>query len=261
MVFKSKLEFNMHAGILLVVPSYNDSERLGAFLPELCASVSNAGLGVRIQVVDDGSGSEEVSKTRKIVEVCRRQFTALMPLLSLGGNRGKGGAVYAGWAQASGEDWLAFVDADGAIPADEVVRFCRFALAEAEFDGILASRVLLLGHSIHRTLKRHIIGRIYAALATIFVGVPVYDSQCGFKIFRKSCFEKVSAELNTTRFGFDMELITSFSQRGFRLLEIPIRQWRDVPGAKVRLIRDSIDMFFSLILLRRRISAARQAKF
>lgn len=251
----------MFGKILLVIPSYNDSERLGAFLPRLCEVFLSSNLGIRIQVVDDGSKSVEVSKTRSLVDDCRKQFADLEPLLHLETNRGKGGAVYAGWAQADSEEWLAFVDADGAIPAEEVQRFCQLASEQDEYDGILASRVLMLGHSIHRTSKRHIVGRIYATLSSIIVGMPVYDSQCGFKIFKRSCFERVRAQLRTPRFGFDMELITFFSLQGFRLLEIPIRSWRDVPGAKVRLFRDSFDMFFSLVQLRRRISMARRANF
>lgn len=252
----------MFGRILLVIPSYNDSERLRAFLPRLCAAVVlNSNPGIRIQVVDDGSKSLEVSKTRSLVDDCRKEFTTLEPLLHLENNRGKGAAVYAGWAQADSEEWLAFVDADGAIPPEEVIRFCKFASEQTEFEGVLASRVLMLGHSIHRTLRRHIVGRIYATLSSIIVGMPVYDSQCGFKILKRSCFEQVREELRTTRFGFDMELISFFILRGFRLLEIPIRNWQDVPGAKVRLVRDSVDMFFSLLQLRRRIGDKVGGKF
>lgn len=243
----------MSKNILLVVPSYNDSLRLGIFLPQLCRIVSSANLGIRIQVVDDGSVEYELSKTRELVEVCGKEFSELSPLISLGVNHGKGGAVYAGWAEAANEEWLAFVDADGAIPAEEVIRFCNHLISNPELDGLLASRVLMLGHHIDRTLKRHIIGRVYATLASILLGVPVYDSQCGLKIFRRSCFEQVSQNLNTLRFGFDMELITNFFLKGFRIQEMPITRWRDVPGAKVRLVKDSLNMFCSLISLRRKI--------
>lgn len=243
----------MEEKILLVVPSYNDSVRLGTFLPALCSALQSVRCGVRIQVVDDGSESGEVLNTRKVVDACRRNFEGLMPLIALQRNCGKGGAVYAGWAGVGDENWLAFVDADGAVPAEEVVRFCQLVVHQREFDGILASRILMLGHEIDRTFKRHLVGRVYATLAKILVGVPVYDSQCGFKLFRKSSFEQVRPELRTTRFGFDMELIAFMYSRGFRILEMPIRKWRDVPGAKVRLLKDSIDMFWSLLQLRKKL--------
>lgn len=238
-------------GIYLAIPSFNDSSRLGSFLPGLGRAVHDSGLEIQIQVVDDGSIESEVLETGRIVDMCRETFPCVSPLLTLGKNLGKGGAVYAGWAQADSKGWLAFVDADGAIPAKEVMRFCRFALSQVEYDGILASRVLMLGHEIDRTMKRHFVGRVYATLAKILVGVPVYDSQCGFKLFKKSCFEEVRPELTTMRFGFDMELIANFSLRGFPILEIPIREWRDVPGAKVRLFKDSLDMLRSLMQLRK----------
>jgi dolichyl-phosphate beta-glucosyltransferase len=243
----------MSYNILLVIPSYNDSFRLGSFMPELCETIYNFDLKIRIQVVDDGSIAREVSQTRKVVEACQKKFSGISPLLCLGRNCGKGGAVYAGWEQARDEEWLAFVDADGAIPANEVVRFCQHIFAQKQIDGLLASRVLMLGHNIDRTTKRHIVGRVYATLAKILVGVPVYDSQCGFKFFKRSCFEQVRVDLETLRFGFDLELLAGFHSKGFRLLEMPIRQWRDVPGAKVRLVRDSLEMFVSLWKLRNRM--------
>jgi dolichyl-phosphate beta-glucosyltransferase len=239
--------------IFLVIPSFNDSARLGVFLPVLCRALVAADLGIRIQVVDDGSAEEEVGKTRELVEACRTEFPSPLPLLCLGLNRGKGGAVYAGWEQAGGEEWLAFVDADGAIPAEEVVRFCKHVSVQTGFDGLLASRILMLGHTIDRTTKRHIVGRVYATLAKILVGVPVYDSQCGFKFFKRSCFEQVRPNLESMRFGFDLELLANFHSKGFRLLEMPIRQWSDVPGAKVRLLRDSWEMFVSLWKLRNKM--------
>jgi dolichyl-phosphate beta-glucosyltransferase len=239
--------------ILLVIPSFNDSARLGVFLPLLCRAVFVSDLGIRIQVVDDGSCKEEVSQTQELVERFRAGFPSLLPLLCLGRNRGKGGAVYAGWEQAGDEEWLAFVDADGAIPAEEVLRFCKHVSVQSGFDGLLASRILMLGHTIDRTTKRHIFGRVYATLAKIFVEVPVYDSQCGFKFFKRSSFEQVRPNLETMRFGFDLELLANFHSMGFPLLEMPIRQWSDVPGAKVRLVRDSLEMFVSLWKLRNKM--------
>ncbi len=241
----------MMQSIFLVIPSYNDSTRLGEFLPSLCKSLCDSGLRIQIQVVDDGSLKSEVLKTGGVVDLCRKKFPCILPLHCVENNQGKGGAVYAGWSLAQQADWLSFVDADGAITAEEVVRFCQVALSQEEYDGILASRVLMLGHEIDRTFKRHLVGRAYATLAKILVGVPVYDSQCGFKLFRRSSFEQVLPELRATRFGFDMELIAFLYAHGFRILEMPIRKWRDVPGAKVRLLKDSVDMFFSLLQLRK----------
>ncbi len=241
------------SGILLVIPCFNDSKRLAEFFPELCIACQNIADEIGIQVVDDGSTPEECSNTAKIVEEQRVQFEAVRPLIPLPNNVGKGGAIYAGWRSATSENWLAFVDADGAIPAVEVARLCGSVTTHQSLDGILSSRVLMLGHDIERTMTRHIAGRVYATLAKILVGVPVYDSQCGFKIFKRSSLEQVKADLKTLRFGFDMEIIANLHLSGGQLLEMPIRQWRDVPGAKVRLFRDSLDMFVSLLQLRKTI--------
>jgi glycosyltransferase involved in cell wall biosynthesis len=242
----------MSQGVFLVIPSYNDSERLRGFLPELCLAVRESGLRIRIQVVDDGSTPEVASRTDELVERCRAEFPNVLPMVKLEKNRGKGGAVYRGWEGAV-EEWLAFVDADGAIASKDVVRLCEFAILNSHYDGVLGSRVKMMGRDIDRTFKRHLVGRMYSTFANLLIGIPVYDSQCGFKIFKKTAYEAVKDGVNTTRFGFDMELIALMVKRNFKLIEMPLRQWSDVPGAKVRLLRDSVDMFISLIKLRLRI--------
>jgi dolichyl-phosphate beta-glucosyltransferase len=241
----------MNQGFFLVIPSYNDSERLRGFLPELCLAVRDSGLHIRIQVVDDGSEPKVALRTNELVEKCREEFPNVLSMLKLETNLGKGGAVYRGWEMAV-EDWLAFVDADGAVSAKDVVRLCEFAILNSHYDGVLGSRVKMMGHRIDRTFKRHLVGRVYATLANLLIGIPVYDSQCGFKILKKTAYEAVKDGLKTTRFGFDMELIAFVVKRNFLLIEVPLESWTDIPGGKVRLVRDSWDMFCSLLALRKK---------
>jgi dolichyl-phosphate beta-glucosyltransferase len=242
----------MNRGFFLVIPSYNDSERLRGFLPELCLTVRDSGLRIRIQVVDDGSEPKVALRTNELVEKCREEFPNVLSMLKLETNLGKGGGIYCGWEGAV-EDWLAFVDADGAVSAKDVVSLCEFAILNSNYDGVLGSRVKMMGRDIDRTFKRHLMGRMYSTLANLLTGISIYDSQCGFKIFKRGAYEAVKDGLRTTRFGFDMELIALMVKRNFKLIEMPLRQWSDVPGAKVRLLRDSVDMFISLIKLRWRI--------
>jgi len=119
-------------------------------------------------------------------------------------------------------------------------------------DAWIGSRVMMLGRQVSRTFKRHVIGRVYATLASELLGMPVYDSQCGFKILRGAFFEKIRPFLQDMQFGFDMELLVFFQKSGARIVEIPV-DWQDIPGGQVRLLRDSWRMFCSLLALKARI--------
>ncbi|MCX7712735.1 MAG: glycosyltransferase [Chthoniobacterales bacterium] len=244
----------------MAIPCWCESKRLGKFLTELCDLLACEEFRVRVIVVDDGSGSEEAEKTKGIVNYYREKYPFLMDPLLLSKNRGKGGAIYAGWDLWAGEEWLGFVDADGATPAREVIRMLK-AIEEAErsgvkIDGWLASRVKMLGRDVQRTILRHVIGRVYATLSSIITGISVYDSQCGCKFYRAEIVRSIREDLVEERFGFDIELIVLLKHAGANLVEFPV-DWHDISGSKVHLVWDSIRMFLTLVKLARKLKRDR----
>jgi dolichyl-phosphate beta-glucosyltransferase len=227
--------------MLLVVPCFRESARIGHFLPELCAEMDRLG-GIRVLVVEDGSGDEEQAKMTALLAGWREKYVCLAEPLLLAENLGKGGAVYAGWAKAGGADWLAFVDADGASPVREVSRLVQLARAQGQpHRALFASRVMMLGRKVQRLLKRHLLGRIYATLVSEMLGIPVYDSQCGLKLVPRAAFEKVASSLQIKGFAFDVELLVALLKSGCEVEEVPT-DWQEIPGGKVRLIHDSVRM-------------------
>ena len=245
---------------LLTVPCFRESERLPAFLPELCREMMRLGT-VEILVVDDGSGAAETAATRTLVEQLRPSHPCLRPLLELPENLGKGGAVYAGWAHASSDaDWLGFVDADGSCSPAETARLIRLAqdLSHPQSlsstnppptPALFASRVKMLGRRVERQLKRHLIGRIYATLVSELLGIPVYDSQCGLKLVPRYAYSAIADRLSIHGFAFDVDLLTALLENGTPVQEVPI-DWIEVPGGKVRLIRDSLRMLRDILAIR-----------
>jgi dolichyl-phosphate beta-glucosyltransferase len=252
------LSLSAPCDVLLVIPVFRDAERLAVYLPTLLEAVAAENLPVRMRVVDDGSGGAEAEQTRRVVDNLREGNRILEAPLLLPTNRGKGGAVFAGWAEAGDAEWLAFVDADGATPPCEVVRLLQHVLGDSgACDGWIGSRIKMLGRQIERSLRRHLIGRVYATLASELTGLPVYDSQCGCKVVRAVAFRTVAEYLHEERFGFDIELLWNLHRAGFSLREFPL-DWTDVPGSKVRLFRDSWIMFCSLLRLRREVLRHRE---
>ncbi len=253
----------MAMSVHLVIPCFRESGRLPGFLPGLCAAMDALG-GVRVLVVDDGSGTPEWEATCALVETLRPAHPCLDPLLALPDNLGKGGAVYAGWrASSKSADWLAFVDADGSCSASETSRLLRLAQSQpgslAAIDpnlsgeppaALIASRVKMLGRKVDRQLKRHLIGRVYATLVSQLLGIPVYDSQCGLKVIPHAAFTAVAPGLKVRGFAFDVDLILALLNHGSPVLEVPI-DWHEVPGGKVRLLRDSWRMAREIWRLRR----------
>jgi len=189
-----------------------------------------------------------------LVRKLAQQHPILLEPLLLDPNRGKGGAIYAGWDAAAPEvEWLGFADADGATSAHEVKRLVCAAMDPASpYDVLAGSRIQMMGRTVQRTLKRHITGRVFATMASVLTGLSLYDSQCGCKMIRRCSYLAVRAQLTETRFAFDMDLLVHLARSGAKISEFPV-DWADIPGSKVSLFRDSLQMFVALWQLRRRL--------
>lgn len=217
----------------LIIPCYNEAERLP--LDELTSAISMNDL--HWVFVDDGS----TDKTFEILSRVQLNFPSQVGLLKLGQNSGKAEAVRAGLnhALALGCQIVAFADADLATPISEIRRLLPIFL-QSEMSVGMAARVQLLGTRIERKVMRHILGRIYATLASWLLDLRVYDTQCGFKMFRQN--EALRSALKqpfTSRWSFDVELIGRLLKSGLTpedFVELPLVMWKDVRGSKMGTI-------------------------
>lgn len=235
---------------ILVIPAYQESQRLPTYLRQLLPLCEACPEQITIQIVDDGSGDEEVAELLKLIEPFRKEFNSLAAPILLPENRGKGGAVYEGWSRSPACDFLGFLDADGSIPASEVIRLVRLAANHPD-QSFCGSRIKMLGRSITRSPKRHYVGRLYATLLSLVLDLPVYDSQCGYKLLPYDAYLSIRDRLQEPGFAFDAEILVLLNGTGIDIVEVPI-DWHDNPGSKVHLVRDGIRMALALHRIKRR---------
>ena len=229
----------------LVIPCFKESARLPKFLPDLLRELSRLPFRVILQVVDDGSGESEADKISAYVASLTPPHTIdLRRVLRLPSNIGKGGTVHAGWDHLAGEcDWLAFVDADGAVPAEETARLLATATAGSPNEVWFGSRVH--GDGVERSALRDLAGGGFRLFTRLLVRLPVKDTQCGLKAIPTHAFRAIRPHLRRTDFAFDIELALALHQNGFTLRELPIR-WREQPGSHVRT-RHALSMAIAVV--------------
>lgn len=239
---------------LLVIPHYNDAERLEPFLKSLVEVLPSH---FSILVSDDGSTSAQRERLNQVfgkyTSQGREGGPSVLPPLFVDKNTGKGGAVRRGWDYGEAHEFslLAFADADGAVSATEILRAERHVRQnDQQIDALFGSRVKMLGRTVTRSLKRHLSGRIFATLVSWLGNVPAYDTQCGLKILKTETYRKIRPGMQTLGFAFDVELCLLLQAAGSRMIEFPI-DWHDVPGSKVNLIRDSILMGIEVVRISR----------
>jgi glycosyltransferase involved in cell wall biosynthesis len=227
----------------IVVPAFNEEQRLPRSLESIRAYVRSRALRAEVLVVDDGSAD----RTAKVVEDSRGDFPELR-LLSNGCNRGKGFSVRHGMLEARGEIAL-FTDADLSAPIEEADKLLR-ALGDDRFAGAIGSRAVdrrLI--EVHQPALRERAGIVFNRLVRWITGLPFQDTQCGFKAFRREPTRVIFEQQRIEGFGFDPEILFLARRAGLRIAEVPVR-WAHNPGTKVRMFGDSLRMFLDLIAIR-----------
>jgi dolichyl-phosphate beta-glucosyltransferase len=222
---------------VVVVPCFNEERRI-----EERAFMGVAGDDrVRLLFVDDGS----TDHTGRIL-AGMADASESIDVFTLASNTGKAEAVRRGLLVAlrNGASTVGYYDADLATPPEELLHLIDALHADAELAGVLGSRVARLGSTIERNALRHYLGRAYATLASMALGITVYDTQCGAKVFRvNDTFVAALAEPFRSSWAFDVELLDRLLRGTAHapglpvsaFTELPLGTWRDVRGSKLRL--------------------------
>jgi glycosyltransferase involved in cell wall biosynthesis len=179
------------------------------------------------------------------LQALRDRFEGRIDVLALPENRGKGEAVRSGLVAAleAGADAVGYADADFSTPPSEILYLVDILREEGAI-AVIGSRIARLGARIDRSAFRHYLGRAFAAVASISLARPVYDTQCGAKVFRASAaLRDALSEPFHSRWAFDVELLGRLFRfedadraiEGRPVIEVPLRQWHDVGGSKLGL--------------------------
>lgn len=245
----------MNRDTTIIVPCYNEAARFPADAFRKFAAVST---WVRFVFVNDGSTDDTSRLLRRLSATSPQRFE----LIDQNRNRGKAEAVRTGMrhAIARGARYVGYWDADLATPLSEIPRFIEALEAHPDREICFGARVQLLGRNIQRRRHRHYIGRVFATVASFALRLPVYDTQCGAKVFRMSPdLSELFAQPFLGRWSFDIELIARLTRlraerTGRRpidvIYELPLDEWRDVDGSKVRPV-DFVRAVTEILRIRR----------
>ena len=234
----------MLRSLSIVIPAYNEEQRLPQTLERVVGYLAGRNLEfVEVLVVNDGSrdGTARVA----------REAAARWPMVKLlenPGNRGKGYSVRHGMLKAEG-DWVLFSDADLSAPIEELAELER-AVEQQGAAVAIGSRALdrsLIG--VHQSVFRESAGKLFNLLMRVLVGLTFWDTQCGFKLYRRDASRDVFSRVTTDRFGFDVEALFIAKLKGHKTVEVPVR-WNHADGTKVSMFGDSLDMFLDLVRVR-----------
>ena len=226
----------------IVIPCYNEEERLPRTIEQIERYLEGKDLAYELILVDDGS----TDGTRLVMDAAaeRNRFVRLEALPR---NRGKGRALAEGVAVARGAQILV-TDADLSTPIEELEKL-RAALDKGA-GAAIASRALRASRvEVSQPIYRVLMGKAFNLLVQAVLLPGIWDTQCGFKLFRADVAHEAFAGLTTDGFGYDPEVLYRAKKRGVRIAEVPV-VWRNSAPTKVSPIKSSLDMFKHVVRVR-----------
>ncbi|KAJ3193957.1 dolichyl-phosphate beta-glucosyltransferase [Irineochytrium annulatum] len=240
--------------VTVIVPAYNEKERLPAMLNEaldhLEARKRKDGLKTfEVLLVDDGSSDGTSDVARK---VAAERKCGDVRILTLEKNRGKGGAIIQGMLLSRGRKIL-FADADGAT------KFSDLDTLEEKMDAVIKDGLgIAVGSRAHmvkteavvkRSMIRNFLMHGFHTVLVILGISSIKDTQCGFKLVTRDAARKIFPNMHVEGWIFDIEMLLLGSWQNVPMVEVPVT-WHEVGGSKMSLLRDSIRMAMDLLIIR-----------
>jgi len=230
----------------VVIPAYNEEDRLPRTLERVLAYLGDQPLSFEILAVDDGSSDSTAELVKRVAARDERVRLIREP------HRGKGSAVRAGALVAAGRAVI-FTDADLSHPDEELSRLPALLDNPAPLRGgaqvVIASREGTGAHRVGEPGYRHLMGRVFNLFVRLIAVPHVQDTQCGLKCFTREAARELFGGQTIEGFGFDVELLFLARKRDYRVIEVPIT-WRHVPASRVDPLRDTLRMLADVLRVR-----------
>ncbi len=234
----------------LVIPAYNESDRIGNCLDQLTSWITTRPETFEIIVVDDGSSDD----TAAVAE----RWSTRHPIITVihERHRGKANAVLAGLSAAQG-DIAGYLDVDLATPIttwDECAEAFR-----AGADVAIASREGIGAIRVGEPWYRHVMGRAFNSIVRVLLLPGLHDTQCGFKFFTRHALNTILSRTTLYRnsdvvsrprvTAFDVELLFIARRHHLRITVIPVT-WTYGEHTKVNPLTDTLQNLSDVLKVR-----------
>lgn len=226
-------------------PAYNDAGTIASLVISAVKTAATLTPDFEVLVINDGSTDD----TAAILDELARVYPQHVRIIHHPVNRGYGGALRSGFAHAR-KDLVFYTDGDAQYDPAELAAFV--AAASVDVDVVQGFK---LGRSDN--LARKVVGRVYHRFVKLAFGLRIRDTDCDFRLIRRSVLERV--HLEHTSGVICVELVRKLQDAGARFVEVGVHHYPRLHGrsqffkvsAVLRTLRDLAGLWWSLVVLRR----------
>ena len=202
--------------ISIIMPAYNEVDRIVASLQETIKTFDNFKSNYEIIVVDDGSKDKTFEEVKEFIA---KNSISNVSVYRNRANYGKGRALRKGFRHASGE-YIIFLDADMDLHPGQIDTFFDI-MRLTESDIVIGSK-RHPNSQLFYPLERRIMSAVYFFLVKMLFDLPINDTQTGLKLFKAHVLKRVFREFISREFAFDLELLVTAHRFGYKIAEAPV---------------------------------------
>lgn len=231
-------------GLTVFFPAYNDSGTIASLVIAAHRTAEALTPDFEILIINDGSADD----TAAIADELARTYPRVR-VIHHGTNRGYGGALRSGFAEAS-KDVVFYTDGDGQYDPTELALLWPRLTDDVD---------LVNGYKISRSDPWHriVIGRIYHHTVKLLFGLKVRDVDCDFRLMRRAIFDRVALRHNSG--VICLEMMKKVQDAGYRIAEVPVHHFHRAFGQSQffnfrrlsRTVLDVAKLWIELVVLRR----------
>ena len=243
----------MIKSISIIFPIFNEGKRLIYCFNNIKKFNNSSNIrDIQYVFVDDGSKDNSLILINKFIkDNKRKQNKIAYKIVKIKTNSGKGAALKNGVKTAT-KDWILTIDTDISVSLLEINNWIKKKYLKKNNEIFFGSRNLkksIVKFEYHRKL----IGLIFIIICRLFLKINLKDTQCGFKLYKKNTAKKIFYQLREKKFAHDIEIVLLANKLKNKIIELPVT-WVHKNNIKINLMKDSINMFFSLVKIKKKFS-------
>ncbi|WP_010135062.1 glycosyltransferase [Ochrovirga pacifica] len=231
----------------IIIPCYNEATRLNQ---EAFVNFAKSHADYHVCFVNDGSADH----TLEVLESVAAQSPENISVVDVKINAGKAAAVRTGVKVLSQDDsieFIGFIDADLSTDFEDFKSLVTTLKKNDDLTFVYGSRGKGEGE-IKRNFFRNVFSKIVKSIVFLILGLPIEDTQCGAKVFRKEIIGVAYAEKFLTRWLFDVEIFIRLkkfygsSEVMHKMHEQPLTRWVHMDDSKLGM-KDAIQIPYKLL--------------
>ena len=231
--------------ISVIIPAYNEENNIVNTIQVTKNELENINYDFEIIIIDDGS----IDKT---LEIVKSNFSFEKDKVRLEGykpNSGKGYALRYGTNLATG-NYILFMDADLDLHPRQLMHFLN-EMEKTNADTVIGSKKAK-NSKVEYSLKRKILSNGYYYFIKILFGLPIQDTQTGFKLFKSEPLKECIKKTIINGYAFDLELLVILNKKGYKIVEYPVEVTQSRLAGRIgqkdifKVFKDTMAIFYRL---------------